>query len=214
MGTTLEPLHNQVHSWLNNPELNHTIDGTNEVIEAKIIHPNSSVFECNTFSSFREIARSVECKGTIENFKHCPVNDGKWDGEAGNSKWEPDGEYIPQKSNPENQSWKEILDEYDIDGIDFQEGEPDFSEISKGDVEIDDFSDDRSDNFDKADAELAKQRGCTPEEVRTWRKEHKHTWHECKDMRTMQKVPSKIHNNITHSGGIAEAKKGNHNNEQ
>jgi len=27
------------------------------------------------------------------------------------------------------------------------------------------------------------------------------------DMKTMQKVPSKIHNNISHSGGISAAKK-------
>lgn len=66
-----------------------------------------------------------------------------------------------------------------------------------------------TDNFDKADIELAKQRGCTPEEVAKWRKENGYTWHECKDMKTMQKVPSQVHNNISHSGGISAAKKGN-----
>ncbi|WP_442865934.1 HNH endonuclease signature motif containing protein [Aeromonas sp. QDB02] len=103
---------------------------------------------------------------------------------------------------------REILEKYDIDGIRFKDGEPDFSEISKGDVEIEPFSDSRSDNFDKADIELAKQKGCSPEDVAKWRKENGYTWHECKDMKTMQKVPSEVHNNIPHSSGISEAKKG------
>lgn len=146
-----------------------------------------------------------------DNFaKNCPIegNDGHWDGERGNSKWNPDKEYIPQKANPENKSWGEILKDNNIDGITFNEGNPNFNDISKGNVKINDFSDKRSDNFDKADAELAKQRGCKPEDVEAWRKDpaHKYTWHECPDMQTMQKVPSIVHNNVSHRGGISAAK--------
>ena len=144
----------------------------------------------------------------LEKFRHCPISDGHWEGERGDSKWVPDGDYIPQKSNPEGKTWDEILEKYGIDGINFKDGEPDFSKLSKGTVEIENFSENRDDNFDKADAELAKQRGCTPEEVAKWRKENGYTWHECKDMKTMQKVPSEVHNNVPHSGGISEAKKG------
>lgn len=146
-----------------------------------------------------------------ENFKNCPIegNNGHWDGERGNSKWIPDRDYIPGKANPDGKTWGEILDKYGIDGINFKDGEPDFSEISKGTVEIEPFSDSRTDNFDKADIELAKQKGCSPEEVAKWREENRYTWHECKDMKTMQKVPSEVHNNISHSGGISEVKKGN-----
>ena len=151
-----------------------------------------------------------------DNVKHCPVdnksdgkeNNGRWDGERGDSKWIPNPDYIPQKANAAEKTWGEILEKYDIDGIRFKDGEPDFSEISKGDVEIEPFTDSRSDNFDKADIELAKQKGCSPEDVAKWRKENGYTWHECKDMKTMQKVPSEVHNNIPHSGGISEAKKG------
>lgn len=146
-----------------------------------------------------------------ENYaKNCPIegNGGHWEGERGNSKWIPDGEYVPQKSNPDNKTWNEILNDRNIDGINFKEGNPDFSEISKGNVEIDGFSDKRSDNFDKADMELAKQRGCDPEDVKAWRTdpEHKYTWHECPDMKTMQKVPSDVHNNVPHRGGISAKK--------
>jgi hypothetical protein len=146
--------------------------------------------------------------GEVERYKNCPRENGEWESERGDSKWKPDADFVPQKANPENKEWREILDKYDIDGITFKDGEPDFSDISKGDVEIDGFTDNRTDNFDKADIALAKERGCTPEEVSKWRKENGYTWHECKDMKTMQKAPSEVHNNITHSGGIAEAKKG------
>lgn len=100
----------------------------------------------------------------------------------------------------------EILEKYGIDGIMFKDGEPVFDNISKGTVTIEGFSSNRDDNFDKADIELAKQRGCSPEEVRQWRKENGYTWHECKDMTTMQKVPSEVHNNITHRGGVSNSK--------
>lgn len=141
-------------------------------------------------------------------YSHCPIENGDWTGKRGNSKWIPNEVYIPKKSNPEEKSWRDILKDYDIDGIEYKDGEPDFSSISKGDVEIEDFSDNRDDNFDKADIELAKQRGCSPKEVKEWRKENKYTWHECKDMKTIQKVPSIVHNNMSHSGGISEVKKG------
>lgn len=140
--------------------------------------------------------------------KNCPVENGEWEGERGGSKWVPDAEYAPLKKNPEQKTWEEILDEYGIDGIEFNDGEPDFNEITKGDVEIEPFSTNRDDNFDKADIELAKQKGCSPEDVEKWRKDNGYTWHECKDMKTMQKVPSIVHNNISHRGGISEAKGG------
>lgn len=154
--------------------------------------------------------RSTENIQQTQESKHCPIegHGGHWDGERGDSRWVPDKDYVPQKQNPEQHSWGKILNEYGIKDIPFKDGAPNFNEVSKGNVEIEDFSANRSDNFDKADIELAKQRGCTPEEVAKWRKENGYTWHECRDMKTMQKVPSKVHNNIPHSGGVSEAKKG------
>ena len=61
----------------------------------------------------------------------------------------------------------------------------------------------RGANFDQADEALASQRGCAPEEVAQWRKENHYTWHECNDCKTIQKVPSEVHGNIPHSGGIS-----------
>lgn len=138
---------------------------------------------------------------------HLPAEgNGHWEGERGEGTWYPPEEKIPGKNNPDNLTWEELLDKYGLDGIQFENGEPDLKDVSREEVTIEDFSTNRSDNFDKADKATAENRGCTPEEVAQWRKEHGYTWHEMKDMKTMQKVPSDLHNNIPHSGGIANAK--------
>jgi len=144
---------------------------------------------------------------------YLPRKGGEWTGKPGDSTWKPDKEKVPQNpiTNPDGKTWGEILDKYGIDGIPFKDGEPDFSDVSKGTVEIDDFSDDRDDNFDAADEKLAEQRGCTKEEVRQWRKDHHYTWHERSDMKTMDKVPTEVHGNVPHEGGISAKKKENEN---
>lgn len=141
----------------------------------------------------------------------CPIegHGGHWEGERGNSRWYPDKDVEPgdrHGTNPEHKTWREILDEYGIDSIPFKDGEPDFSEVAKDTVEIEDFSTDRDSNFDQADEKIAEKWGCTPEEVAKWRKDNNYTWHECKDCKTMQLVPTEIHGNISHSGGISEMK--------
>ena len=138
-----------------------------------------------------------------------PQTGGKWEGEEGDSKWLPDREKKPEnpQTNPEGKTWGEILDENETDGIPFNDGEPDFSETSRGTVEIEDFSENRDDNFDAADEKLAQEKGCTKEEVRQWRKDNHHTWHERSDMKTMDKVPTEVHGNVPHEGGISAKKK-------
>ena len=139
-------------------------------------------------------------------YKYCPVTNGEWLSERGNSRWIPVSDYVPSKSNPEKKAWGQILEEYGISGIMFNEGCPDFSEISRGTVEIKSFTDERYENFKRANIEMAKLHKCTESEVKRWRQENKYTWHECDDMKTLQKVPSIIHSNIPHSGGIHEVK--------
>ena len=157
----------------------------------------------------------LDIKIKFEKSGFLPRSGGEWTGEAGDSTWKPDPENTPLEksrnpehpySNPDNLSWGELLQKYGIDGIPFHDGEPDFSEVARGTVEIDDFTDDRDSNFEQADEKMAEQRGCTPEEVEKWRKENNYTWHECKDCKTMQKVPNEIHANIPHSGGVSEYK--------
>lgn len=133
---------------------------------------------------------------------------GCWDGERGNSNWIPDDNEVPSnpKTNPDKKNWRKIKDDYNIEKIPFKDNESDFSEISKGTVEISGFSDDRDSNFNQADEKLAEQKGCKPEDVYRWRKENRYTWHEKSDCKTMQKVPTEVHGNVPHSGGVAEFK--------
>lgn len=167
-------------------------------------------------------ARQLDCTKNMEvldkpialvvnDMKGCPIdgNGGRYEGERGDSPWIPDDDDVPTRYNPDKLTWGEIKDKYGFDKIPFHEGEPDFSEIAKGQVEIDDFSDNRRKNFMQADEALALKRGCTPEEVKKWREENGYTWHECKDCKTMQKVPSEVHANISHTGGISECKRNN-----
>lgn len=149
----------------------------------------------------------------LSEIKGCPLegNGGHWEKERGNSIWYPNREEIPKNpyTNPNGLNWGQILDKYGIDGIEFKNGEPDFSPVSKGTVEIDHFTDNRyakGGNFDQASEKLAEQRGCTKEEVKEWMKENGYTWHERSDCKTMEKVPTEVHGNVRHSGGISEFK--------
>ncbi len=149
----------------------------------------------------------------LREIKGCPIegNGGNWEGERGNSTWHPDRDSIPKNpvTNPDGLTWNTILDKYGIDGICFKDGEPDFSTVSKGTVEIGHFTDNRygkGGNFEQACEKLAEAKGCTAEEVKTWMKDNKYTWHERNDCKTMDKVPSEVHGNIRHSGGISEVK--------
>lgn len=161
----------------------------------------------------KELNKSLDCNPCsvdgitrTQDVKYCPQSGGMWTGERGNATWCPNNDLVPNKYNPENRTWEEIKDMYNIDGIPFLEGEPNFSEISKGTVEIKDFSDERygiGGNFDQADEKLAELKGCTKQEVIEWRKSNNYTWHERSDCRTMDKVPREIHGNIAHCGGIS-----------
>ena len=154
-----------------------------------------------------------------------PRNGGRWEGKPGDSEWKPGRDEVPPKYNPEGKTWGEILDEYGIDSIEFKDGEPDFSKISRGTVEIEGFSDQREGpdgNYAKADQKLADQWNIegkdgrtdwTAKDVEAYRKDNNLTWHERSDMKTMDLVPTIVHSNIPHSGGVSEVKKQNDSNE-
>lgn len=155
------------------------------------------------------------------NLKECeiayalPKNNGEWENKRGDSEWKPDKEYVPKLHNPEGKTWGEILEEHGIEGIEFKDGEPDFSPVIvtkdgiKAEVEIDKFTEIRPKNFQQADEKLAEKLGCSPQDVKIWIKENNYTWHECSDCKTLQLVPREIHANIKHDGGVCEYKKNN-----
>lgn len=191
--------------------------------------PDIAFIECTSRAAFVEqnVTYRVDVRSTIIELETAlkegvtgearllPENGGKWIKEKGDSEWEPDDDLVPKKHNEEGKSWREIKDKYDFDGIPFNEGEPDFTEVSEATVIIDDFSANRNANFTQADEACAKQWNEQNREAKTWtaadvreyRKENGLSWHERSDQKNMDLVPSVIHGNIPHSGGISAAKK-------
>ena len=149
-------------------------------------------------------------------YKNIPQNGGVWSGEPGNSKWIPNKEDIPKQPYGNEKTWATILEEHGIDGIEFKEGEPDFTPVAEGSVEIEDFTTNRDDNFFQADQNLAQKwnqeskngkNDWSISDIRQYRKEKKLTLHERSDMKNMDLVAQEIHGNIPHSGGISKKKR-------
>lgn len=66
-------------------------------------------------------------------------------------------------------------------------------------------------NFAQADNELYNSLkdhypDLKPEDIEKYRKENGLTWHECPDGKTMQLIPTEIHDACRHSGGVSEMK--------
>ena len=152
-----------------------------------------------------EVADNVESKYAStykERLQQTPINNGHWDGERGESKFYSD-----------NKEANSYLNQAKIDGIEYKDCIPDFSEVSKGDVKIDSMSEDRNKNFKQADQRLAEEKGCSPREVSAWREQNGYTWHECNDKQTCQKIPGCVNKAFGHLGGVSECKKSMENSE-
>ncbi len=151
-----------------------------------------------------------------------PKTNGVWEDESrrGRCKWYPgvskNGKPVrnPSKSNPEGLTWDQVKKKYNFESIEFKNDEPDFDHFSRGNVTFKrgQYTSNRDKNFSMADKMLAaelskkKKKKITAEDVANWREEHGYTWHEKRDCRNLQKIPSIINNNIPHSGGIAAKK--------
>ena len=186
-------------------------------------HPEGVPFDSAEFArpdrldvpDWKDILTGQEGGPKLDGF--LPSSNGSWEGEKGDSTWKPDPDCVPPKSNPEGKTWVEIEDKYGMYGVKFKDGEPDFSEIAEATVEIDDFTGNRFENFAQADSKLAEKWNAegrdgrtdwTARDVAAYRKENNLTWHERRDMKTMDLVPSEVHNNIPHAGGISAWKQG------
>ena len=71
---------------------------------------------------------------------------GEWTGERGEST------YIPS-----DEAMKELLAKYGLEGIEYHDGIPDFSQCSECTVEIDNMTENRADNFAQCDEKCAEQ---------------------------------------------------------
>ena len=71
-----------------------------------------------------------------EKINQTPVNNGSWTGDCGESKFISELDEV-----------NDVLKKYDIDGIEYKDGIPDFSPVSEGEVIHPDMSIDRNKNF-------------------------------------------------------------------
>lgn len=126
-----------------------------------------------------------------------PKNNGHWLGQRGESKWISDN---PKVNGP--------LQAAGVDGIEYRNAQPDFSPVSKGQVEIPNMTTSRPANFKAADELLGKQWGMTQEQVEDWRSANSYSWHEEPDLKTMQLVPTDVNKLLGHVGGVGELKAG------
>ncbi|WP_255298640.1 HNH endonuclease [Bacillus wiedmannii] len=141
------------------------------------------------------------------------------------------GESLSTLKPPPDPILKRILDEAGIKGIQYKNGVPDFSPVSKAQVEINYMvggtagygSAARRLNFTQADEKLAEQLNNSPELARkfgmesggiTWkqiekyRRANKLTWHELNDVKIVQLVPTEINSKFGHLGGVGEINAG------
>ena len=132
-------------------------------------------------------------------------SDGVWDGKEGDSKFHPN-DIDAQKA----------LKDYKQDGINYRDGNPDFSKCSESLVKIDNMTSDRPSNFRQADEMCSKQWNVekrdgrtdwSPRDVKEWRSENRYSWHERIDRKTMDLVQRDVHEECRHFGGVAECKR-------
>ena len=141
------------------------------------------------------------------------------------------GESLCSLKPPPDPELKQILDQAGINGIQYKNGVPDFSPVSKAEVEINymlggkgvNGTKARNLNFEQANIELAKQLNKSPElaskfgmvagnikayDIEKYRIKNNLTWHELNDTKIMQLVPTKINSTFGHLGGVGEINAG------
>lgn len=109
--------------------------------------------------------------------------------------------------------------EYVFQGVLFENGYPVMDEFSMGTVDMDFFTSNRDVNFKNADERMAyvlnkkweekpenkgKKGPYTADAVKKYREDNDLTWHEDPSRQKMMKVPTLLHANISHTGGISE----------
>ncbi len=139
------------------------------------------------------------------------LNNNKWTvSDDGLSLFPTNGTDKPKRYNPEGLTYDEILEKFNLDSIPLKRnGDVDWSKIQLDSVNIKNMTTERgnkytmdsSTNFGKANAKL-QQKGLSIKEIEI-KSGIKITWHEDLNLKTMRMIPSEIHGNINHSGGIA-----------
>ena len=161
---------------------------------------------------------------------HLPDKSGTFDGERGNSDFVPSdqsaldmlqlfgrGSVAYRDGYPDfspfsthDSPWGSIDCQVEIGHMTDQRENPSFEYGSRPRGSSHDHSYDLG-NFAQADNELLDRikksyPDATVEDIVNYRKDNRLTWHECSDGKTMQLVPTEIHDACRHSGGVSEMK--------
>lgn len=122
--------------------------------------------------------------------------EGKWEGEVGDSKFILDNKEVNQE-----------LKKYHLDGIEYKNCVPDFSKCSEVTTKIDKITPDLVTNFKEFSKKLvAEGKFASEREVLEFKQKNNLAFHECSDMKTCQLVPISIHEAFKHTGGRFEAR--------
>ena len=145
---------------------------------------------------------------------------GKYEEMRGESK------FIPSNRTADGIVVIDILKQYDMNGIDYINAEPDFEPCSEAVVSISKMTENRHNyvdtngevalgNFSQADIEMAiiwnqtnrdNRQDWKPRDVLNYRKANRLTWHEKCDTKTMVLVRQEINAFFKHSGGCSECR--------
>lgn len=142
-----------------------------------------------------------------ERLDQTPINNGEWSGERGESKW--------TSTIPDVQ---EQYKKYNIDGIEYKDGLPDFAPVSQFDHQLPEKPVDLvtakdADQFDACNNALKKYVEDNPKEAKAKFNEKQltqinaglkpsgFTWHHSVQRGKMELVPTRIHQNSGHYGG-------------
>lgn len=178
--------------------------GSNETIRSTSFNPDERIHQ----DRLPETSNSID-KGylttSMERKELAGRSKGEWDGEVGDSK------FVPDKEEAKND-----LKKYGESSISYKDGIPDFSKVAESTVSIEDMTSIRQYNFMQADKRCAEQwnneqRGgrsdWTAREIKQWRHDNKCSWHERIDRKTMDLVPSDLHLECKHYGGVSECRR-------
>jgi hypothetical protein len=132
--------------------------------------------------------------------------------------WNPPSERGNGICIPQDEDLQRILWEYGQGGVLFTDGIPDFSPFAEMQVMIGEITPSRNNNIRKAYKRFAKDFAIedldgsiniysVEAQVIRLCKLGCYTWHECNDRKTMQLIPTVIHQYFNHLGGVSEAKR-------
>lgn len=205
-----------------NKNLGDIVNKVKDTINVENFNPDKRINEFREYAvnTLKEIfnpdSRVDQFNSTEEDrIKFTPLENneyGIWNnGKRGN------GEFVPNKDTEEGIKVSKALEKYDLKGIIYRNGIPDFSNCSEEIVSIDNMTNNRYTNYEQANVKLADQWNklkidgrvdWTAREIESYRKENNLTWHECSDLKTCMLVNRTIHDFFIHSGGIFEYNQG------